>query len=47
MIVAVTLLGYAALLLTAGAAALAKARWTGRALRLAVSALLVLHDKDL
>ena len=30
MIVAVALLGYAALLLTAGAAALARARWADR-----------------
>jgi len=42
MIVAVALLGYAALLLTAGAAALARARWADRAPRLAVAAWLAL-----
>lgn len=42
MIVAVALLGYAALLLTAGAAALARARWAERAPRLAVAAWLAL-----
>ncbi len=42
MIVAVALLGYAVLLLTAGAAALAKARWADRAPRLAVAAWLAL-----
>jgi len=42
MIVAVALLGYAALLLTAGAAALARARWADRAPRLAVAAWLTL-----
>ncbi|MDA8320923.1 MAG: M56 family metallopeptidase [Actinomycetota bacterium] len=38
MIVALALLGYAALLLTAGAAGLARARWADRAPRLAVAA---------
>ncbi len=42
MIAAATLLGYAVLLLTAGAAALARARWPERAPRLAVSAWLAL-----
>ena len=42
MIVAVALLGYAALLLTAGAAGLARARWADRAPRLAVAAWLAL-----
>ena len=42
MIVAVALLGYAALLLTAGAAALTRARWADRAPRLAVAAWLAL-----
>ncbi len=42
MIVALALLGYAALLLTAGAAALARARWTDRTPRLAVAAWLAL-----
>jgi bla regulator protein blaR1 len=42
MIVAVALLGYATLLLTAGAAALARARWADRAPRLAVAAWLAL-----
>ncbi len=42
MIVAVALLGYAILLLTAGAAALARARWADRAPRLAVAAWLAL-----
>src|SRR2546429_9495452 len=42
MIVAIALLGYAALLLTAGATALARARWADRAPRLAVAAWLAL-----
>ena len=42
MIVAVALLGYAALLLSAGAGALARARWADRAPRLAVAAWLAL-----
>jgi hypothetical protein len=42
MIAALALLGYAALLLTAGAAALARARWADRAPRLAVAAWLAL-----
>ena len=42
MIAALALLGYAALLLTAGAAALARARWTDRTPRLAVAAWLAL-----
>jgi len=42
VIVALALLGYAALLLTAGAAALARARWTDRTPRLAVAAWLAL-----
>src|SRR6266568_1534495 len=42
VIAAVALLGYAALLLTAGAAALARARWADRAPRLAVAAWLAL-----
>ena len=42
MIVAVALLGYAVLLLTVGAVALAGARWTDRAPRLAVAAWLAL-----
>jgi Zn-dependent protease with chaperone function len=42
VIAAVALLGYAALLLTAGAAALARARWPDRAPRLAVAAWLAL-----
>jgi Zn-dependent protease with chaperone function len=42
VIVALTLLGYAALLLTAGSAALAKARWADRAPRLTVAAWLAL-----
>jgi bla regulator protein blaR1 len=42
MIVAVALLGYATLLLTAGAAGLARARWADRAPRLAVAARLAL-----
>ena len=37
--IAVALLGYAALLLTIGAARLARARWADRAPRLAVAAL--------
>jgi len=42
VIVAVALLGYAALLLTAGSKALARARWPDRAPRLAVAAWLAL-----
>jgi Zn-dependent protease with chaperone function len=42
VIVAVALLGYAALLLTAGQGALVRARWAGRAPRLAVAAWLAL-----
>jgi Zn-dependent protease with chaperone function len=42
VIAALALLGYAALLLTAGAAALARARWADRAPRLAVAAWLAL-----
>jgi Zn-dependent protease with chaperone function len=42
VIVALALLGYAALLLTVGAAALARARWADRAPRLAVAAWLTL-----
>ncbi|MHB1873745.1 MAG: M56 family metallopeptidase [Streptosporangiaceae bacterium] len=42
MIAALALLGYAALLLTAGAAVLARARWTDRAPRLGVAAWLAL-----
>ena len=42
MIVAIALLGYAALLLSAGAGALARARWADRAPRLAVAAWLAL-----
>ncbi|HEV2258552.1 MAG TPA: M56 family metallopeptidase [Streptosporangiaceae bacterium] len=42
MIAALALLGYAALLLTAGAEALARARWADRAPRLAVTAWLAL-----
>jgi hypothetical protein len=37
-VIAAALLGYAALLLTVGAPALAKARWADRAPRLAVAA---------
>jgi Zn-dependent protease with chaperone function len=42
VIVAIALLGYAALLLSAGASALARARWADRAPRLAVAAWLAL-----
>ena len=42
MIVAVALLGYAVLLLSAGAGALGRARWADRAPRLAVAAWLAL-----
>ena len=42
MIVAVTLLGYAVVLLSAGAGALARARWADRAPRLAVATWLAL-----